>query len=372
MASELLLTDSERLEAEWTAAGASVDAARSRLGAADGPSLQPAYTDWQASRRRCTDAVHAWLGGAFTLRPVREPRLVLSLDVDGILEDDALGFSTTDVIGAAALSLLRRGGVAVILNTGRSLAEVRERAACFGLAGGVAGYGASIWDAVYSRAERLTPAEGLKELGRLREVLIERPSIVLDSAHTGCIRAAEVTAGRPRPLPAEECRLLIDRADAGGIACWVARDHTDFVDRRVDKADGLRALLESLGLGALPVAAIGDSRCDVPMLRSADRALLPRGSLPGFRAGARQRLFRSRRSGTAALWDAACQLVPDSESRAASVAEAHSLLFPGWFPELLRLAPIDGRRWLTLRTSLGSIRRRRVKEPASEVGYRWN
>src|SRR2546429_372160 len=102
MASEVLLTGSRYLEAEWTAA-----------------------------------------------QPALEPRMVLSLDVDGILEDDALGFSATDVTGAAALSLLRRGGVAVVLNTGRSLAEVRERAACFGLVGGVAGYGAAVCDAVY-------------------------------------------------------------------------------------------------------------------------------------------------------------------------------------------------------------------------------
>src|SRR5205823_10890921 len=140
--------------------------------------------------------------------------------------------------------------------------------------------------AVYGRAVRLTPTEGLKELGRLREVLIERPAIVFDSAHTGCVRAAEVTAGRPRPLPAEDCRLLIDRADAGGTACWIAREHTDFVDRRLDKADGLRALLRLLGLDGLPLAAIGDSRCDLPMLRGADWALLPRGPLAGFRAGA--------------------------------------------------------------------------------------
>jgi 3-deoxy-D-manno-octulosonate 8-phosphate phosphatase KdsC-like HAD superfamily phosphatase len=371
MASEVLLADSGRLGAEWTAvraAQAALESTRLQLGAADAASRQRVYAHLQASQRWCTAAVHAWLGGAFGMCPVREPRLVLSLDVDGVLEEDDLGFSATDVTGAAALSLLRHGGVAVVLNTGRSLAEVRERAACFGLIGGVAGYGAAVWDGVYGRAVRLTSPEGVDELGRLRKVLVERPSTVLDSAHAECARAAEVAADGPRPLPEEGRRRLVEQAAVRGTGCWVAREHTDFVDRRLDKADGLRALLQLLGVDGLPLAAIGDSRCDLPMLRMADWALLPRDALSGYRAGARQRLFRSRHSGTAALWEAACHLVPDPDARAAAVAEAHSMQFPGWFPEPLRLAPTDGRPWPNLRGSLGAIRRSCVKEPASEVG----
>ena len=73
--------------------------------------------------------------------------MVFALDVDGVLEDEQEGFSSTTLAGAAALKLLQLGGVAVLLCTARGLTEVKDRVAQFGLLGGVSGFGSQTWDA---------------------------------------------------------------------------------------------------------------------------------------------------------------------------------------------------------------------------------
>src|SRR5438132_12301970 len=117
--------------------------------AAPGIARHAPFTRLLAAQRRSTRLAHAWLADALELARVSDPRLVLSLDVDGVLEDESAGFSATSIAGAAALKLLQLGRVAVLLNTARSLEAVQDRVEQLQLLGGVAEFGAATLDAVF-------------------------------------------------------------------------------------------------------------------------------------------------------------------------------------------------------------------------------
>jgi hypothetical protein len=128
------------------------------------------------------------------------------------------------------------------------------------------------------------------------------------------------------------------------LSVWIAARHTDFVDRTVDKSVGLNRLLEALGLTSLPLAAIGDAACDVPVLRKSLFAFLPAGSLPSYLAPRRQHLTRSRYLGDRSLWETACRLVADSGLERSVIAAVARITYPAWFPQAIdqRLATGTG------------------------------
>jgi len=141
-------------------------------------------------------------------------------------------------------------------------------------------------------------------------------------------------------LPGAYARRFLDRDGLTDITFMVAPNHTDFVDRGVDKGVAISQLQQELGLQALPLAAIGDSVCDLPMLKRAAFAFLPAATLPTYIPPRRQRLVRSRYVGDQALWEAACHLVPNVRIQGRVLAAVQSLDFPEWFPLGLRRAPI--------------------------------
>src|SRR5947209_927182 len=120
----------------WNAAALELQASHKALATAPaGIVRQRAYTRWVTARNQCTTLIHAWWAQAMDLQPVQDSKMIFSLDVDGVLEDERAGFSCTGARGAAALRLLQLGKVAVLLNTARSLSEVRERVQAFRLVG---------------------------------------------------------------------------------------------------------------------------------------------------------------------------------------------------------------------------------------------
>ena len=76
---------------------------------------------------------------------------LLFLDLDGVFDCEVLGFPHTTASGLAALALLQAHGFAVVLNTGRSVEQVRRYCSIYGLPGGVAEYGSVLVDAVGGR-----------------------------------------------------------------------------------------------------------------------------------------------------------------------------------------------------------------------------
>ena len=272
---------------------------------------------------------------------VETPRVVLSLDVDGVLEDETVGFSATGISGAAALKLLQLGGVAVLLNTARSIEEARARCEIFQLLGAVGGFGGILWDGVFDREEILTSRGAQAQLTTLRSALRSDPDIVVDTAHHIGLRVSRIVDGEPGPIVGADALQLINRYALDHLTFWVAPRHTDFVDRNVDKAAGLERLRGLLGIRSLPLAAMGDAECDVPMLRLAQYAFVPAATLPSYRPTPRQRLVRATNLGDASVWEAACQLVPDQALQRQVLSRAETVKPPAWLPSELHRVSAD-------------------------------
>jgi len=343
----------------WHRAQTELRGAHDELAAAlPGIACQAAYTRLLVAQRRCTALVHRWLAEALHLERVVDPRAVLSLDVDGVLEDEAAGFSSTGVIGAAALRLLQLGRVAVLLNTGRSLAAVRDRVQQFALPGGVGSFGASMWDDIFLHRSSLVSDRGKEQLRAFRSLLRTEPGLVQDPSHEESIRVSQVVDGELLPIAGPEARALLDRHGFTDLTFWVAPKHTDFVDRRADKSTGLVRLREELALNSLPLAAMGDGTCDVATLRTASRAFVPAAALPSYVPTRSQTLVRSRFLGEQALWDGARRLVPDAPLQRRVRATLEGIVFPEWFPPSQRRTPPQAH------FRLPSMRRSRLSTPS--------
>ena len=88
----------------WKAAAAGLHYARKRLAEAESTDARQEACDLLLeAERACTALVHGQLAATLELEPVRQPKLVLALDVDGVLEDEQDGFSSTTLAGAAGV-----------------------------------------------------------------------------------------------------------------------------------------------------------------------------------------------------------------------------------------------------------------------------
>jgi len=234
---------------EWVEAQTELTEARQALAAAPaGIARQAPFDRGLEAGRRCTEIIHGWLADKLDFDRVGEPRLLLSLDVDGVLEEWSEGFSSTTVTGAAALRLLQLGQVAVFLNTAHNRQAVEQRARQFQLFGGVAAFGATTVDAIFDQEELLISDLGARQLSRLRAALRADPTVVLDTAHDCSVRASRIVDGKPRPITFGDARKLLDRLAIPELTFWVAPHYTDFVDRSIDKGMGIERLRQNFRL----------------------------------------------------------------------------------------------------------------------------
>jgi hydroxymethylpyrimidine pyrophosphatase-like HAD family hydrolase len=220
-----------------------------------------------------------------------------ALDLDGVLETEELGFSSTTLSGALALRGLLRHGYRPILASGRSIDDVVERCEGYGLPGGVAEYGAAI--VVEGVARSLLSDEDEVALERIRETL-GGEDVLLDAGHQHSARAYRLDrSGRRRGLgPATVERVRERVGDRATVI--VGEAQTDFVPAGIDKGTGLAALLDALGAGSDRLAlAVGDTTADLPMLALAALGLAPaHAGHPVHRAGV-ERLRRPYQAGLA-------------------------------------------------------------------------
>jgi hydroxymethylpyrimidine pyrophosphatase-like HAD family hydrolase len=174
-------------------------------------------------------------------------------------------------------------GYRPLLATGRSLDEVRDRCVAYGLRGGVAEYGAVLYDAVQDRAIELLSEEQRERLDLLRSTVAQVRGVHVNADHQRSVRASRGdAAGKRRPL---EHRVVMDLLGNLGLAgqVWVAHgeSQTDFSLKGVDKGGGVRALLRDWAVAekaadSKPLAlAVGDTELDLPMLGLARMALAP-------------------------------------------------------------------------------------------------
>ena len=201
-----------------------------------------------------------------------------ALDIDGVLEIDQLGFPGLTPASALALRSLLVHGYRPLLASGRSLGEVSERCRAYGLAGGVAEYGAVTFETASGRIEELVSGSGAGALDRLRAALGRFDGVCLDNDYRFSVRAFVLEDGRRRRLPDRVVAYALDRVGGPGIRPVAGEGQTDFVAPGVSKEAGLRVLAATLGAsGRRPfVLAVGDSAADAGLLGIAARACAPR------------------------------------------------------------------------------------------------
>jgi len=214
------------------------------------------------------------------------------IDVDGVLEIDVAGFPALTPASAAALRALTVHGHRPLLVTGRGASEVVERCASYRLAGGVAEYGATVHVAAPGLTDGLLDAAERAALGRARAALAGFDGIHVDPGGRNAVRAYAVGPdGRRRRPPDDAVAAAIRAAGTPAVQAIRGDGQTDLVAGRVDKGDGVRALLARLGAdptGPRPLhAAIGDTAADAPLLRLAIRPYVPAHAERGLRPLAR-------------------------------------------------------------------------------------
>lgn len=256
--------------------------------------------------QRSAAAIHDYLAGLYLrdLAPAAGP--LVALDLDGVLECDPLGYPATSPSGALALRALIAHGYRPVPATGRSAAEVRDRCAAFGLAGGVAEYGSAL--VCDGETVGLLPPDGHAALETIRSELAGRPGVELDPRYRHSVRARTGHG----PLPADLVAGLA--AARQGVRVVQGQGQTDFVAAGADKGSGLRALAARLGQPACALA-VGDTVSDLPLFEGATLARAPRNARLGD-AGAGIR--RTRHAYQAGLLDACAELVGHRPGQCAS------------------------------------------------------
>src|SRR5262249_7400366 len=212
-------------------------------------------------------------------RPPRAPRWrspLVVLDVDGVLDKQVFGFPTTTAAGIEALRLLHAHGASVALNTARTLEQVREYCRAYGLVGGVAEYGAVVWDAVSDRERVLVGPDSHDQLHRLADALARLPGVFLDPCYRHSLRAYTFERDRTVPLPLPLVEALLSDLGVGRLRARQTHVDTTVVATETDKGRGLVALRELAGVADIDTVAIGDSEPDLSMFRVAGRSFAPR------------------------------------------------------------------------------------------------
>ncbi|WP_435302920.1 HAD family hydrolase [Kitasatospora phosalacinea] len=180
-----------------------------------------------------------------------------------------------------ALRALRAHGFRPLPATGRSLPELQDRCRAYGLAGGVAEYGAVVH--LPGRAPLpLADRDG----AAVRALAARSADLEVDPL-------ARWTARVSRRQP-DGRRTGLDGRTAGRIAAATGtrtvrgEQQTDFLPPGVGKAAGVRALLAELGdPGAVPVFAAGDGPADLELLRWARLGTAPAHAPAELRSAAR-------------------------------------------------------------------------------------
>ena len=197
------------------------------------------------------------------------------MDIDGVLDKQIFGFPSTTAAGIHALSLLHAHDVAMAVNTARTVSEVKEFCAAYGLVGGVAEYGSAVWDAVSGQERVLVSAESLRQLELVRNELRQIPGVFLNDGYRHSIRAYTFERGVTVPLPTTVIRNLMVNLETDRLYFHQTYIDTAVLAKEIDKGKGLLALLDLAGQSGLETWAIGDSEPDLAMFRVATRCFAP-------------------------------------------------------------------------------------------------
>ncbi len=210
------------------------------------------------------------------------------LDLDGVFDQELLGFPHATQSGLVSLSLLRSHGFSVVINTGRSIQHVRRYCDAYGLPGGIAEFGAVFVDAVHQRELPLIDEIGSEQLVRCREALKEIPGVFVDPGYEYSIRAYRYNRSGTIGLSDDELKQLLRGPEFSHLT-YIRRDPDSYiVQKRTGKGTALRFVRREVGSATVPVSAIGESKFDIGMLKAAEFAYAPANCAPAMRDLARQ------------------------------------------------------------------------------------
>jgi hydroxymethylpyrimidine pyrophosphatase-like HAD family hydrolase/orotate phosphoribosyltransferase len=208
-------------------------------------------------------------------KPSRWSDLLFFLDLDCVFDQELLGFPHATRSGLQSLALLHSRGFSIVLNTGRSVQHVRDYCDAYGLAGGVAEYGAVFVDAIGQRELPLVDKIGTEQLAACRDALKKFDGVFIDPGYEYSIRAYRYKARRTAGLEAAELNELLHRPEFSHLTYISRGADSHIVQKRTGKGPALRFVRRQVGKDGMPVTAIGDSQYDMGMLKAAEYAYAP-------------------------------------------------------------------------------------------------
>jgi hydroxymethylpyrimidine pyrophosphatase-like HAD family hydrolase len=231
-------------------------------------------------------------GGA---KPQHWSDLLFFMDLDGVFDQALLGFPHPTHKGLQSLALLREAGQSIILNTGRSVENVRHYCDAYGLPGGIAEFGSVFIDAVSRQEVPLIDSAAAKQLAECKDALKEIGDIFLDPAYEYSIRAYRYEGRQTAGLSENEIQHLLKDSGFDQLRCISREADTYVVQKKIDKGAAVKFVRKYLGCEDIPAAAIGESIDDIPMLIAVEQAYAPANACPEIRALARQNKCRIMR-----------------------------------------------------------------------------
>ncbi len=231
---------------------------------------------------------------------------ICAFDVDGVLETNPLGFPQLTPSSALTLRALMLHHFRPVLATGRSLPEVRDRCKAYGLAGGVAEYGAAIYNHATGEVMELLSEEDCRNLDRLRTTLSEIKGVYLDPDYQYAVRAYRKYAESSRcGLSPDDISLALELSHLDlPVRIISGQNQTDFMAASIDKGKGLQCLLQDLQNSSPAketgvVFAVGDTVSDLPMLSLAKKSFTPGHAHPSLTGAGVQRMSKPYQAGLA-------------------------------------------------------------------------
>jgi hypothetical protein len=198
-----------------------------------------------------------------------------ALKLDGVLEHANLGWPSPTPASVLAMRSLMIHGFRPVVVSDHSVTQVRDLCVTFGMPGGVAEYGAVVYEPGDEQVMDLVRPAASE---RVRLALTSRPGVAVDPDYRVVVRATALARAGRRPLH----RAVVEDLMAAhpGFSAIPGDRHTDFVAAEVDQGKGLAALARLLGHGpagdgpAPIAAAVGNSAADLRMLDVAQRPFL--------------------------------------------------------------------------------------------------
>jgi hypothetical protein len=244
-----------------------------------GPDAAQKFQEWHTVSRAADNflvyQMNRFCGDLLGPVTARWSKFLFFMDLDGVLDQWLLGFPHTSWSGLEALALLRRHGISVIPNTGRSVEHVRNYVQCYGFPGGLAEFGSVFVDAVGRKEMPLIDPQAQDQLDRCRQGIQALAGVVVDSGYRFSVRAYRHDGSRTHGLTAEEVQDFLARSGFHRLGFMSTETNTYITQTGITKRSGLEFVKDYLGLRDQPVAAMGDSEADESMLQAAEFPYVP-------------------------------------------------------------------------------------------------